>query len=78
MGSGANERSAVDYSAGSWTGKGTNKRGPNFVRVVRGESDAVEANHGERDAITTNEQIRRLVDISMTRGHTVPPVSSEC
>jgi hypothetical protein len=33
---------------------------------------AVEPNHGELDAITTDGQISRVVDISLSQGHIVP------
>lgn len=39
---------------------------------VRGGLFAVEPNHGELDLITTNGQIRRVVDISASQGHIVP------
>jgi sugar lactone lactonase YvrE len=39
---------------------------------VRGALYAVEPNHGELDMITTDGQIRRIVDISATQGHIVP------
>jgi len=39
---------------------------------VRGAFFAVEPNHGELDMITTDGQIRRIVDISATEGHIVP------
>jgi hypothetical protein len=39
---------------------------------VRGALFAVEPNHGELDMITTDGQIRRIVDISATQGHIVP------
>ncbi len=40
--------------------------------AVRGALFAVEPNHGELDMITTDGQIRRIVDISATQGHIVP------
>jgi glucose/arabinose dehydrogenase len=39
---------------------------------VRGELYAVEPNHGELDAISTDGTIRRIVDISSVEGHIVP------
>jgi hypothetical protein len=35
---------------------------------------AVEANHGELDKISTNGDIKRIVDVSATQGHIVPTV----
>lgn len=40
--------------------------------AVRGELYAVEPNHGELDAISTDGTIRRIADISATQGHSVP------
>jgi hypothetical protein len=40
--------------------------------AVRGELYAIEPNHGELDAISTNGEIRRVADISETQGHIVP------
>ena len=40
--------------------------------AVRGELYAVEPNHGELDAISTDGTIRRIADISATQGHIVP------
>jgi sugar lactone lactonase YvrE len=40
--------------------------------AVRGKLYAVEPNHGELDVISTNGEIRRVVDISATQGHIVP------
>lgn len=40
--------------------------------AVRGAFYAVEPNHGELDMITTDGQIRRIVDISAVEGHIVP------
>ncbi|WP_157466504.1 ScyD/ScyE family protein [Edaphobacter aggregans] len=40
--------------------------------AVRGALYAVEPNHGELDMISTDGQIRRIVDISATQGHIVP------
>jgi hypothetical protein len=39
---------------------------------VRGALYAIEPNHGELDRITTDGQIRRVVDISAIEGHIVP------
>jgi len=40
--------------------------------AVRGELYAVEPNHGELDAVSTDGTIRRIADISATQGHIVP------
>jgi hypothetical protein len=40
--------------------------------AVRGVLYAVEPNHGELDAISTNGDIQRIADISATQGHIVP------
>jgi sugar lactone lactonase YvrE len=40
--------------------------------AVRGALYAVEPNHGELDVISTDGEIRRIVDISASQGHIVP------
>lgn len=40
--------------------------------VVDGKFYVVEANHGELDEVTTDGQIRRIIDISASQGHVVP------
>ena len=40
--------------------------------AVRGDLYAVEPNHGELDVISTDGEIRRIVDISASQGHIVP------
>jgi len=40
--------------------------------AVRGKLYAVEPNHGELDVISPSGEIRRVADISATRGHIVP------
>lgn len=42
------------------------------MTAVEGVLYAVEPNHGELDAITTNGHIRRIADISNVQGHIVP------